>query len=237
MSKRFTALFFSLLVIVNLYFTVKVEPHELKTQVDKLLALFLFQFDYFLLFVYIFSKLLRNFHKSLLVLAACYACLFILGMASFYITDEKQFDIVYSYSQPILRLLLIIVFYWMGLRFYFLRDKVSLTFYAIAMVEGFYLLFLLNRYPRALMYSFNIYWLVVLLFFVIGIQVRINFKNRRLLFLIGILFTFTADLYYILPPEERVFEFTYIIIRLINTIGEFLIVNHVLRYYNSIFKK
>jgi hypothetical protein len=64
-----------------------------------------------------------------------------------------------------------------------------------------------------------------------GIQLRQQQQNNRFLLLIGLFFTVIADLYYILPPEERVFEFTYIFVRVFNSIGEFLIVNHILRFY------
>ena len=116
MSERFTSMFFTLVLLVNIYFFAKIEPNELKNQMDRLLALFLFQFDYFFLFIYIISKLLKNFQKPLILLAICYGGLFCIGLFSFIIVDEKEFDVVYSYVQPILRLLLVWVSFEMGLK-------------------------------------------------------------------------------------------------------------------------
>lgn len=231
MSERFTSMFFTLVLLVNIYFFTKIEPNELKNQTDRLLALFLFQFDYFFLFVYILSKLLKNFQKPLVLLAICYAGLFTIGLSSFIIVDEKEFDVVYSYVQPILRLILVYIFFEMGVRKYILTDKKTLFLYILGGFGGLYFLYLLNLHPRASMWSFNFYWFVIMVFLFVGIQLRPRQQNNRLLFLIGLFFTVIADLYYILPPEERVYELTYMFVRVINTIGEFLIVNHVLRFY------
>lgn len=231
MSERFTSMFFTLVLLVNIYFFAKIEPNELKNQMDRLLALFLFQFDYFFLFVYIFSKLLKSFQKPLVLLAVCYGCLFTIGLSSFIIVDEKEFDVVYSYVQPILRLILVWIFFEMGVRKYFLTDKKDIFLYILGAVGGLYFLYLLNRHPRTPMWSFNQYWVGIMVFLFVGIQLRPRQQNNRFLFLIGLFFTVIADLYYILPPEERVFELTYIFVRVINTIGEFLIVNHILRFY------
>lgn len=226
-------MFFTLVLLVNIYFFAKIEPNELKNQMDRLLALFLFQFDYFFLFVYILTKLLKNFQKPLVLLAVCYGGLFTIGLSSFIIVDEKEFDVVYSYVQPILRLILVWVFFEMGVRKYILTDKKNIFLYILGAFSGFYFLYILNRHPRTAMWSFNQYWVGIMVFLFVGIQLRPRQQNNRLLFLIGLFFTVIADLYYILPPEERVFELTYIFVRIINTIGEFLIVNHVLRFYLS----
>lgn len=231
MSERFTSMFFTLVLLVNIYFFTKIEPNELRNQMDRLLALFLFQFDYFFLFVYIFSKLLRNFQKSLVLLAICYGGLFCIGLSSFIIVDEKEFDVVYSYVQPILRLLLAGVFFEMGIKKLALSDTKNILLAALGMTGGLYFLYLLNLHPRTPMLSFNLYWVGIMAFLFAGIQLRVHQINVRVLFLVGLFFTVIADLYYILPPEERVYELTYIFIRVINTIGEFLIVNHVLRFY------
>ncbi len=231
MSERFTSMFFTLVLLVNIYFFVKVEPNELKNQMDRLLALFLFQFDYFFLFVYIFSKILRNFQKPLVLLAVCYGGLFTIGLSSFIITDEKEFDIVYSYVQPILRLILVWVFFEMGVKKFTLIETKNILLTILGLIGGLYFLYLLNLHPRTPMFSFNFYWVGIMVFLLVGIQLRIHQTNRRILFLIGLFFTVIADLYYILPEEARVYELTYMFIRVINTIGEFLIVNHVLRFY------
>ncbi|MDZ7933977.1 MAG: hypothetical protein U5M51_03185 [Emticicia sp.] len=231
MSERFTSMFFTLVLLVNVYFFVEIEPNELKSQVDKLLALFLFQFDYFFLFVYILSKILKSFQKPLILLAICYGGLFTIGLSSFIIIDEKQFDVVYSYVQPILRLILVYIFFGMGLSKYVLTDKKNILLSIVGIVGGLYFLHLLNLHPRASMWSFNLYWFAIMVFLFVGIQLEPCPRNNRSLFLVGLFFTVIADLYYILPPEERVFQLTYIFIRVINTIGEFLIVNHVLRFY------
>lgn len=231
MSERFTSMFFTLVLLVNVYFFVKIEPNELKNQMDRLLALFLFQFDYFFLFVYIFSKLFKNFQKPLILLAICYGGLFCLGLSSFVIVDEKEFDVVYSYAQPILRLLLVGVFFEMGIKKLDLSDIKNILLATLALAGGLYFLYLLNRHPRTSMFSFNLYWVGIMIFLFTGIQLRVRRNNIRVLFLIGLFFTVIADLYYILPPEERVYELTYMFVRVINTVGEFLIVNHVLRFY------
>ncbi len=231
MSERFTSMFFTLVLLVNIYFFTEIEPNELKNQMDRLLALFLFQFDYFFLFIYIISKLLKSFQKPLILLAICYGGLFCIGLFSFIIVDEKEFDVVYSYVQPILRLLLVWVFFQMGFKKNTLSDTNTILLATFRLTGGFYFLYLLNLHPRASMLSFNLYWVGIMVFLIAGIQLRVYQNNVRVLFLIGLFFTVTADLYYILPPEERVYELTYIFIRVINTIGEFLIVNHILRFY------
>lgn len=231
MSERFTSMFFTLVLLVNIYFFAKIEPNELKNQMDRLLALFLFQFDYFFLFIYIFSKLLKNFQKPLILLAVCYGGLFTIGLSSFIIVDEIEFDVVYSYVQPILRLILVWVFFEMGIKKFALSDINNTLLTTFGLIGGFYFLYLLNLHPRTPMLSFNLYWIGTMAFLLAGIQLRVYQINVRVLFLAGLFFTVTADLYYILPPEERVYELTYIFIRVINTIGEFLIVNHILRFY------
>lgn len=231
MSERFTSMFFTLVLLVNIYFFIKIEPNELKSQLDRLLALFLFQFDYLFLFIYILSKLLKKNHKPLVLLSICYGGLFTIGLSSFVIVDEKMYDIVYSYVQPILRLILVLIFFGMGVRKYLLTSKIDIALYILGTIGGLYFLYLLNLYPRPSMWSFNFYWAGVMVFLFTGIQLKHHQQNNQVLFLIGLFFTVIADLYYILPPEARTFEFTYIFIRVINTIGEFLIVNHVLRFY------
>lgn len=231
MSERFTSMFFTLVLLVNIYFFAKIEPNEIKNQMDRLLALFLFQFDYFFLFVYILSKLFKNFQKPLILLAVCYGGLFIIGLSSFIIVDEKEYDVLYSYVQPILRLILVWVFFEMGVKKLALTETKNIFLVIFGLMGGLYFLYLLNLRPRIPMFSFNLYWVGIMVFLFVGIQLRINQINSRILFLVGLFFTVIADLYYILPPEERVYELTYFFIRVINTIGEFLIVNHVLRFY------
>ncbi|WP_421771612.1 hypothetical protein [Emticicia sp.] len=165
------------------------------------------------------------------MLAICYGGLFCLGLSSFVIVDEKEFDVVYSYAQPILRLLLVGVFFEMGIKKLDLSDIKNILLATLALAGGLYFLYLLNRHPRTSMFSFNLYWVGIMIFLFTGIQLRVRRNNIRVLFLIGLFFTVIADLYYILPPEERVYELTYMFVRVINTVGEFLIVNHVLRFY------
>jgi hypothetical protein len=231
MSERFTSMFFTLVLLVNIYFFAKIEPNELKNQMDRLLALFLFQFDYFFLFVYILSKLFKNLQKPLVLLAVCYGGLFTIGLSSFIIVDEKEFDVVYSYVQPILRLILVYIFFEMGVNKFTLTETKNILLSIFGLIGGLYFLYLLNLHPRTPMVSFNFYWVGIMVFLFVGIQLRVNQINSGILFLVGLFFTVIADLYYILPPEERVYELTYMFIRVINTIGEFLIVNHVLRFY------
>jgi hypothetical protein len=231
MSERFTSMFFTLVLLVNIYFFTKIEPNELKNQMDRLLALFLFQFDYFFLFVYILSKLFKNFQKPLVLLAVCYGGLFTIGLSSFIIVDEKEFDVVYSYVQPILRLILAYIFFEMGVKKLALTETKNILLVILGLIGGFYFLYLLNLHPRTPMFSFNLYWVGIMVFLFVGIQLRVHQINSRILFLVGLFFIVIADLYYILPPEARVYELTYMFIRVINTIGEFLIVNHILRFY------
>ena len=122
-------------------------------------------------------------------------------------------------------------FLWNGVKKITLSDTNTILLATFGLTGGFYFLYLLNLHPRASMLSFNLYWVGIMVFLIAGIQLRVYQNNVRVLFLIGLFFTVTADLYYILPPEERVYELTYIFIRVINTIGEFLIVNHILRFY------
>jgi hypothetical protein len=231
MSERFTSFFFTLVLLVNIYFLIKVEPHELKTLSDKVLSIFLFQFDYFFLFVYILTKFLKNLKKPLFLLSIAYSSLFLIGMSSLIIVDEKQFDIIYSYVQPCIRILLISIFMDLILEKRVLSGKTNYLLYSLWLCGGLYFLYMLNLFPRTSMFSFNLYWVITMLFVLAGIHVKRQEKPNKILFLIGVFFTGIADLYYILPPEARVFEFTYIFIRIINTIGEFLMVNHILRFY------
>jgi hypothetical protein len=231
MSERFTSFFFTLVLLVNIYFSIKVEPHELKTLSDKVLSIFLFQFDYFFLFVYILTKFLKNLKKPLFLLSIAYSSLFLIGMSSLIIVDEKQFDIIYSYVQPCIRILLISIFMDLILEKRVLSGKTNYLLYSLWLCGGLYFLYMLNLFPRTSMFSFNLYWVITMLFVLAGIHVKRQEKPNKILFLIGVFFTGIADLYYILPPEARVFEFTYIFIRIINTIGEFLMVNHILRFY------
>lgn len=227
-------MFFSMVLLANFFFFEKIEPAEHGNFYDKLLSLFLFQFDYFLLFAYVSFKIVRFPSRPLFFLSLVYGCLFVMGMSSFVITDEKEFDIYYSYLQPIFRLIIIGVFFNIGFKKSKKISREKTVLIAIGLLFGFYFLFLLNSYPRPSMWQFNFYWFVLLSFYLIGIFVKLN--NSGNAFAFGLLCIFLSDLYYILPPEARMYELTYIFIRIINTVGEFLIVKYVLEYYVSIKK-
>ncbi|MCP9761666.1 hypothetical protein EGI31_01780 [Lacihabitans soyangensis] len=227
-------MFFSMVLLANFFFFEKIEPAEHGYFYDKLLSLFLFQFDYFLLFAYISFKTIKFPIRPLFLLSFVYACLFVMGMSSIIITDEKEFDIYYSYLQPVFRLIFIIVFYLIGFEKSKKKSRKNTALIVIGLVLGLYFLFLLNSYPRPTMWQFNFYWLVLMSFYISGIFVK--FTDSRNAFLAGVLFVFLSDLYYILPPEARMYELTYILIRIINTLGEFLIVKCILEHYVGVKK-
>jgi hypothetical protein len=229
MSKRFSFLFFSMVLLANFFFIEKIEPAEHGNFYDKLLSLFLFQFDYFLLFAYVSFKTIKFPIKALFLLSLVYGCLFVMGMSSIIITDEKEFDIYYSYLQPLFRLIFIGVFFNIGFEKSSKISRKNTVLIAIGFVFGFYFLFLLNSYPRPSMWHFNAYWLVLMSFYFSGIFVKLTDSKNA--FFAGVLFVFLSDLYYILPPEARMYELTYIFIRIINTLGEFLIVKCILEHY------
>ncbi len=222
-------MFFSMVLLANFYFFEKIEPAEYGDSYDKVLSLFLFQFDYFLLFAYVSFKTIRFPIRALFCLSLVYGCLFVMGMSSFVITDEKEFDIYYSYLQPIFRLFIIGIFFNIGFEKSKKISRKNMVLIAIGLIFGFYFLFLLNLYPRPLMWPFYFYWLVLIVFYLIGIFVKLN--NLGYAFSLGVLCVFLSDLYYILPPEVRFYELNYIFIRIINSLGEFLIVKYVLEHY------
>ncbi|MBK9511198.1 MAG: hypothetical protein IPO04_17970 [Cytophagaceae bacterium] len=229
MSKRFSIMFFTMVFLANCFFFQQIEPEKLNSLYDKLLSLFLFQFDYFLLFVYITLKSFSYPFRALFFLSFVYGSLFVMGMSSILVNDMQMYDIIYSYIQPILRLIFMGIFINIGIKSkneILRKDKV---FLAIGLAFGLYFFILLNFYPRPSMWSFNFYWIALMSFFVVGILVKKN--TSRLNFSIGLLFVLFSDLYYILPPEARLYELTYIFIRIINTLGEFFIVNFVLIHY------
>jgi hypothetical protein len=222
-------MFFSMVLLANFFFFEKIEPGDQSNFYDKLLSLFLFQFDYFLLFAYVSFKIMRFPVGTLFFLSLVYGALFVMGMSSIVIADQKEFDIYYSYIQPVLRVIIIGIFIKIGLKKDAEISKNSATFITVGLSFGFYFLYLLNSYPRQSMWSFNLYWLALMSFFMYGIFVKIN--QSGFTFSLGILCVFVSDLYYILPPEVRLYELTYIFIRIINTFGEFLIVKYVLEHY------
>lgn len=229
MSKRFSIMFFSMVLLANFFFFQEIEPEKLTNLYDKLLSLFLFQFDYFLLFVYISLKSLSFPFRALFFLSFVYGSLFVMGMSSIFVIDMQKYDIVYSYIQPALRLIIMGIFISIGIKSkneILRKDKV---FLAIGLAFGLCFFILLNFYPRPSMWSFNFYWIALISFFVVGILVKND--TSRLNFSLGLLFVLFSDLYYILPPEVRFYELTYIFIRIINTLGEYFIVNFVLVHY------
>lgn len=215
--------------LANFFFLERVEPEELSNLYDKLLSLFLFQFDYFLLFSYILLKTLKFPKSALLWLGLVYGSLFVLGMSSIVFTEIDEFDVYYSYIQPVLRLIIMGVFLNIGLKTYAEVSKFDLVFLILGLTFGFYFLNLLNSYPRPSMWSFNFYWLALMSFFIVGVLVKC--QKERFIFILGLTFVLLSDLYYILPPEVRMYELTYIFIRIINSIGEFLIVRFVLGHF------
>ncbi|MCF8325434.1 MAG: hypothetical protein K9I84_10780 [Leadbetterella sp.] len=232
MSNRFAFMFFFMILIANFFFLEKMEPSDYQAYQDKLLSLFLFQFDYFLLYVYVTIKFVKNPIWPLFWLGFVYGSLFIMGMSSIVITDEKEFEVLYSYIQPVLRLIIIVIFVNIGLERITYISKTNAFLLALGLIAGLYFLILLHTYPRPVMWSFYFYWLVLLSFLMVGILVK--FPKTTLLFSIGLMGVFVSDLYYILPPEVRYYELTYLYIRIINTIGEYLIVSYVLNYYISL---
>lgn len=231
MSNRFAFMFFFMIMIANFFFLEKMEPSDYQAIQDKLLSLFLFQFDYFLLFVYLSIKFVKKTIWPLFWLSFVYGSLFILGMASLVITNEIQFEVFYSYVQPALRLIIICIFINMGLVRITNISKNNAILFILGLIVASYFLFLLNAYPRPIMWSFYIYWLVLLSFLMVGLLVK--FPKTTLLFSIGLMGVFVSDLYYISPPEVRYYELTYLYIRIMNTIGEYLVVSYVLNHYIS----
>ena len=224
-------MFFFMILIANFFFLEKMEPSDYQAYQDKLLSLFLFQFDYFLLFVYVSIKFVKNPLWPLFWLGFVYGSLFIMGMSSIVITDEKEFEVMYSYIQPVLRLIIICIFVNIGLVRITNISKNNAVLLTLGLIAGLYFLFLLHSYPRPIMWSFYFYWLVLVSFLIVGLLVKS--PKITLLFSIGLMGVYVSDLYYISPPEVRFYELTYLYIRVINTIGEFLLVNYVLSHYIS----
>jgi hypothetical protein len=220
-----------MIMIANFFFLEKMEPSDYQTIQDKLLSLFLFQFDYFLLFVYVSIKFVKKTIWPLFWLSFVYGSLFVMGMSSLVLTDELKFEVFYSYIQPILRLIIICIFVNMGLVGINHVSKNNAILIVIGFIVASYFLFLLYAYPRPIMWSFYFYWLVLLSFLIVGLLVK--FPKTTLLFSIGLMGVFVSDLYYISPPEVRYYELTYLYIRIINTIGEYLVVSYVLNHYIS----
>jgi hypothetical protein len=232
MSNRFAFMFFFMIMIANIFFLEKMEPSDYQAIQDKLLSLFLFQFDYFLLFVYVTIKFVKKAIWPLFWLGLVYGSLFVVGMSSLVITDEIEFEVFYSYVQPVLRLIIICIFIHMGLVRMKNISKNNAIFFILGLIVASYFLFLLHAYPRPIMWSFYFYWLVLLSFLMVGLLVK--FPKTTLLFSIGLMGVFVSDLYYISPPEVRYYELTYLFVRIINTIGEYLIVSYVLNHYISL---
>lgn len=218
-----------MVLLANFFFLDKIEPDELSNFNDKFLSLLLFQFDYLLLFVYLLFKSFRFPNPALFFLSFVYGVLFAMGMSSLLITNSEVFDIFYAYLQPILRLVIVGVF--LGIGFNKLRGISTFTKTLIFLGVGLggYFLYVLNKHPRPNMLPFNFYWVVIMAFFMFGVLVKI--KNSGVLFSLGVLFIFLSDLYYILPPQVRLFEMTYIFIRLINSTGELILVKYLLEHY------
>jgi hypothetical protein len=224
MSKRFKQLFFLLVFLANLFFIQKTEPNDIPSIQERALSIFLFQFDYFLLFIYLLISYNRNPDRIILFLMISYGILFSIGMTSLIIVDEKEFDIFYSIIQPIIRTVFIIIFIKIQPKNQ-KKQPYSVILYLMVTVFAGFILYQLNYYPRVSMFTFNIYWIVIYLFLIAGIYLHADKK----VFITGIIFTGIADLYYILPPEARLFELTFMLVRTINTIGEFLIVDYILK--------
>ncbi len=229
MSNRFTFMFFFMVLLANFFFFEKTEPADYQNLADKLLSLFLFQFDYFLLFVYVSSKFVKNTIRPLFWLAFVYGCLFLLGISSIIIVDEIQFEVFYSYVQPLFRAILIAILLSMGLSKISQISRLNIILLVLGLIAGVGSLFLLYSYPRPAMGSFYFYWLTLLSFLVIGLLVKSTAITK--LFAIGLFFVYLSDIYYILPPEVRTYEWTYFYVRLINTTGEFLVVYYLLVHY------
>jgi len=231
MNSRFTQ-FFIVSVFLSIFFFFKeIEPNSLVTLSERGLAIFLFQFDYVLLFCYIVYVLIRKFEVNILMLSGIYLSLFLLGMASLIIIDEKTYDVFYSYIQPLIRAIYVWIFFKMGLDLHFKRDKFSVLFYSIAIIYSLLSLYLLNKFPRESMLSFNFYWAMIAVFWLVGLQLERHNKPNYILFIGGLSLTAISDLYYILPPEARLYEFTFILIRVCNSTGEFLLVNYIIRFF------
>jgi hypothetical protein len=231
MSGRFTIMFFTMLLLVNFFFLDKIEPSEHAYVYDKLLSLFLFQCDYFLLSAYIVAKAIRNPSRSLFTLSLVYCILFVVGLSSIYITDQLEFDIFYSYIQPLLRLALTGIFVGMGLKSRKEISKRETMLILLFLLIGLLFLILMLSIPRPDMGSFYFYWLGVMTFAIVGVLSK--FEESKNIFLLGLFCILLADLYYILPEEMRFYDLTYIYVRVLNTLGEFLIVNYILKRFTK----
>ncbi|MCU0323956.1 MAG: hypothetical protein MUF45_01705, partial [Spirosomaceae bacterium] len=104
-------------------------------------------------------------------------------------------------------------------------------FYGLFLVSSLLSLYFLNKFPRESMFSFNFYWAIIIVFWLVGLQLKPRNKPNYILFVVGLSLTAIADLYYILPPEARLYKFTFILIRVCNTTGEFLLVNYIIRFF------
>lgn len=225
MNKKFTNFFFSLIVLVNIYFINKPDTISLVSFSDRVLELLIFQFDYLLLSLYVFSIKAKT--PELWLTATIYFFLFLMGMSSIIIKSEQTFDNMYSYIQPIFRLGLIYAYLNKNKKDRF-SAKNPIAVYAIWIALSIIFLYLLSIPPRQNMFSYYFYWFVIVLFVFIGLKTQIKQISKPVGFVFALFLILIADLYYILPPQQRKFEFTYIIIRVMNSIGEFLLVSYIL---------
>lgn len=225
MNRKFTNFFFSLVVLVNIYFINKPDTFRLVSFSDRVLELLIFQFDYVLLSLYVFSAKAKT--PELWLTAIIYFFLFLLGMSSVFIKSEHTFDHMYSYIQPIFRLALIYAFLNKNIKDRF-SAKNPIAVYVIWIVLSMVFFYFLQLSPRQNMISYNFYWLVIVLFVFVGLKTQIKHIAKPVGFVFALFLILIADLYYILPPQQRKFEFTFIIIRVINSIGEFLLVSYIL---------
>ncbi|MFC3811684.1 hypothetical protein [Lacihabitans lacunae] len=225
MNKKFTNFFFSLIVLVNIYFINKPDTISLVSFSDRVLELLIFQFDYLLLSLYVFSIKAKT--PELWLTAIIYFFLFLMGMSSIFIKSEQTFDHMYSYIHPIFRLSLIYAFLNKNIKNHF-STKNPIAIYALWILLSIVFLYFLQLSPRQNMFSYNFYWLVIVLFVFAGLKTQIKHISKPTGFEFALFLILIADLYYILPPQQRKFEFTYIIIRIINSIGEFLLVSYIL---------
>ncbi len=223
MSKRFIYFYVLILLVSSLYFLVGIEPNLLNSNLERALAIFLFQSDYLLLFAYCTTKTLGSFDKNRPYISSIYFLLISVGLLSLILKDEYQYDKVYALIQIFIRFVLLLFVWNMASKKTLVFDYKRILFFAFIIFIGSFHLYLINLYPRESMLNFNLNsifsTLIFALFFLIHLPKDINVK----LFYIGLLAIGISDYYFILPAQLREFEITFFILRIVNSIGELII--------------
>lgn len=229
MSNRFIYSYLIALFISSGYFYLGIEPNFLNTELERALAIFLFQSDYFFLFFYCLVKASQSFIYPRLHICLIYLALISIGLMSVLIIDEQKYDNVYAIVQVIIRGFMLLLF-WRT------KSKLPISKFQIVMAVlillfGILHFYLINLYPRdsVLVFDFNsvLSTLIFACIFLISLPVTIP----RWIFYFGIIAIGISDYYFILPKQLRVYELTFFILRIINSLGEIAVCYVLLEHF------